>query len=174
MVYVTIDPDNSDTVYTGNQRVYRTKNDGLSWDALTPVLDGSPISAIEVAPANSKTVYVGTENGGFFRTLDDGAYWSANLASGTLPAVMITRIETAPKDAREVFISVANFGNSHVFRSTDSGSSWTDIDGSKLPDVPHHALLIRPDAPTELYVCNDAGVYVTRDAGVTWMNATAN
>jgi photosystem II stability/assembly factor-like uncharacterized protein len=174
MVYITIDPNNSDTVYTGNQRVYRTKNDGLSWDALTPVLDGSPISAIEVAPANSKVVYVATENGGFFRTLDSGTSWSANLASGTLPAVMITRIETAPGDARDVFITAANFGNSHVFRSTDSGSSWTDIDGGKLPDVPHHALLIRPDAPTELYVCNDAGVCVTRNGGLTWLNATAN
>jgi hypothetical protein len=28
--------------------------------------------------------------------------------------------------------------------------------------------------PTELYVCNDAGVYVTKDAGLTWLNATAN
>lgn len=174
MVYITIDPNNANTVYTGNQRVYRTKNDGLSWDALTPILDGSPISAIEVAPANSKAVYVGTENGGFFRTLDGGATWSANLASGTLPGVMITRIETAPGDARDVSITVANFGNAHVFRSTDSGSTWTDIDGGKLPDVPHHALLIRPDAPTELYVCSDAGVYVTKDAGIVWRNATAN
>lgn len=174
MVYITIDPNNSNTVYTGNQRVYRTKNDGLSWDALTSVLDGSPISAIEVAPANSKIVYIGTENGGFFRTLDGGATWSANLASGTLPGVMITRIETAPADARDVFVTVGNFGNSHLFRSTDAGASWSDIDGGKLPDVPHHALLIRPDAPTELYVCNDAGVYVTKDAGLTWRNATAN
>ena len=72
MVYVTIDPNDSDTVYTGNQRLYRTKNDGLSWDALTPVLDGSPISAIEVAPADSNAIYVGTENGGIFRSLDGG------------------------------------------------------------------------------------------------------
>ena len=51
MVYTTFDPKDTNTVYTGNQRVYRTKNDGQSWAALTPVLDGSPISAIEVAPA---------------------------------------------------------------------------------------------------------------------------
>jgi photosystem II stability/assembly factor-like uncharacterized protein len=174
MVYITFDPNNTNTVYTANQRVYRTKNDGVSWDALTPVLDGSPVSAIEVAPANSKVVYVGTENGGFFRALDGGATWSANLASGTLPGVMITRIETAPGDARDVFITLANFGNRHVFRSIDSGASWRDIDQGKLPDVPHHALLIRPDAPRELYVCSDAGVYVTTDAGLTWLNATKN
>jgi photosystem II stability/assembly factor-like uncharacterized protein len=174
MVYITIDPNNSNTVYTGNQRVYRTRNDGLSWDALTPVLDGSPISAIEVAAADSKVVYVATENGGFFRTLDGGAHWSANLTSPELPGVMITRIETHPANAREVYITVANFGNSHVFRSNDAGSAWLDIDGGRLPDVPHHALLLRPEAPDELYVCNDAGVFMTTDGGKTWANLTGN
>lgn len=174
MVYITIDPNNSNTLYTGNQRVYRSRNDGLSWDALTPVLDNSPITAIEVAPANSKHIYVGTENGGFFRSLDGGATWTANLGGGTLPGVTITRIETAPGDARDVVVTVANFGNRHVFRSTDSGTSWIDIDGGRLPDVPHHALLIRPDRPSELWVCNDAGVFLSNDGGATWRNATGN
>jgi photosystem II stability/assembly factor-like uncharacterized protein len=174
MVYITIDPNNSNTLYTGNQRVYRSRNDGLSWDALTPVLDNSPITAIEVAPANSKHIYVGTENSGFFRSLDGGATWSANLGGGTLPGVTITRIETAPSNASDVVVTVANFGNRHVFRSTDAGASWVDIDGGRLPDVPHHALLIRPDKPAELWVCNDAGVFVTDDGGATWRNGTGN
>ncbi|MFN8062306.1 MAG: hypothetical protein U0Q12_24355 [Vicinamibacterales bacterium] len=174
MVYITIDPHDSDTVYTGNQRLYRTTNDGVSWDALTPVLDASPISAIEVAPADASRIYVGTENGGFFRSVDGGATWSANLADSTLPGVMITRIDTHPEDAADVFVTVANFGNSHVFRSKNGGSTWNDIDNGRLPDVPHHALLIRPDAPSQLYVCCDAGVFTTRDGGRTWRNATAN
>ena len=174
MVYITFDPDDSDVVYTGNQRVYRTSNDGLSWDALTPVLDGSPLSAIEVAPADTHHIYVGTENGGFFRSLDRGVTWSANLATSVLPGVMITRIESSPLDASDVFVTVANFGNSHVFRSRDAGATWQDIDRGLLPDVPHHALLLRPDAPTHLYVCGDAGVFVTKNHGATWSNATAN
>jgi len=40
--------------------------------------------------------------------------------------------------------------------------------------VPHHALLLRPEAPDELYVCNDAGVYMTQDGGKTWSNLTGN
>ena len=113
-------------------------------------------------------MYVATENGGLFRTLDGGTHWSANLAGPELPGVMITRIETNPSDAADVFITVANFGNSHVFRSKDAGATWIDIDNGKLPDVPHHALLIRPDKPTQLYVCNDAGVFLTKDNGSTW------
>ncbi|MEI7536755.1 MAG: hypothetical protein WCJ76_06065 [Comamonadaceae bacterium] len=174
MVYICFDPNAANTVFTGSQRLYRTRDDGLSWDALTPVLDGSPISAIEVAPANSRNVYVATENGSFFRSLDGGASWSANLAGGTLPGVMITRIVTHPHNANEIYLTTANFGNRHVFRSIDAGASWSDIDGGKLPDVPHHALLVRPDQPGELWACNDAGVFVTSDAGANWRNASGN
>ena len=174
MVYITIDPNDSNTVFTGNQRVYRTRNDGLSWDALTPILDGSPISAIEVAQADSRHVYVGTENGSFFRSLDGGATWSANLASGTLPGIMITRIDTHPANASDVVLTVANFGNRHVFRSADAGATWRDIDGGRLPDAPHHALLVRHDQPGELWVCNDVGVFMTGDGGASWVNASGN
>ena len=172
MVYIAFDPNAQDTVYTGNQCVYRTRNDGLSWDKITPVLDGSPVSAIEIAGPASKNIYVGTENGGFFRSLDGGTTWSANLASGVLPGVMITRIAAQPGAPNTVFLTSANSGNRHVFRSTDAGASWVDIDAGKLPDVPHHALLIRPDRPAELYVCNDAGVFLTSDGGLSWRNAT--
>ena len=172
MVYVTIDPNDSDTVYTGNQRLYRTTNDGVSWDALTPVLDESPISAIEVAPADSDAIYVGTENGGFFRSLDGGVSWSANLAGPELPGVMITRIETHPTRAHDVYVTVGNTGNSHVFRSQNAGTTWTDIDRGQLPDVPHSALLIRPDKPKELYVACDIGVFTTRDGGATWRDVS--
>jgi hypothetical protein len=33
---------------------------------------------------------------------------------------------------------------------------------------------VRPDKPTELWVCNDAGVFCTTDGGLSWLNATAN
>ncbi len=79
------------------------------------------------------------------RGVDGGASWSANLAGPELPGMMITRIETHPSEARDVYITEANFGNSHVFRSVDAGSRWSDLDRGRLPDAPHHALLIRPD-----------------------------
>lgn len=174
MVYITMDPNDSNCVYTGNHRLYRTRNDGNSWAEASPVFDGSPISAIEVAAADSNVLYVGTENGAIFRSLDFGATWSADLRSGMLPGVTVTRIATHPTDALHVYVTVANSGNSHVFRSRNGGLAWTDIDRGALPDTPHHAVLVRPDAPAEVYVCSDAGVFMTRDGGAKWFNATRN
>jgi photosystem II stability/assembly factor-like uncharacterized protein len=175
MAYVTMDPGDARTVFTGTKRVWRTKNAGKTWKAVSPVLDGGAISAIEVARSDSNRIYVGTKNGGFFRSLDGGKNWSANLCSAALPGHAITRIDsTKEKGPDFLLITLANFGHSHLFRSRDGGRTWEDIDKGRLPDVPHHAVRIRPDAPATVYVASDAGVFVSHDAGRNWMNMSAN
>jgi photosystem II stability/assembly factor-like uncharacterized protein len=175
MAYITMDPADSKTVFTGSTRVWRTKTDARSWAPVSPVLDGGAVSAIEVAESDSKRIYVGTENGGFFRSLDGGDSWSANLSGATLPGHIITRIDTTKRlGAKILYATVGNFGHSHVFRSTDGGANWEDMDQGRLPDVPHHAVLIRPDLPSTIYVGNDAGVFASIDSGTTWLNLTGN
>jgi photosystem II stability/assembly factor-like uncharacterized protein len=174
MCYITLDPNTPTTAFTGSTRVWRTKNDGSLWKAVSRSLDDSPISAIEVAPADSKAVYVGTENGSFFRSTDGGDTWSGNLAGALVSGRMITRIETHPTRADTLFVTTAGTGGSHVFTSADGGTTWTDIDQGRLPDVPHNALVVPPDDVGSLYVANDVGVFVTADGGATWTNLTRN
>ena len=69
--------------------------------SISPKLDGSPITAIEVAPADPRYVYVGTENGGFFRSLNRGGKWSPNLSSSILPGHTITRLESHPTERND-------------------------------------------------------------------------
>lgn len=92
-----------------------------------------------------------------------------------MPGNMITRLETSQKLGADVVLAtVANSGHSHVFRSQNGGLNWTDIDKGQLPDVPHHAVLIKPDEPEVIFVANDAGVFVSRDQGATWSNMSGN
>jgi photosystem II stability/assembly factor-like uncharacterized protein len=175
MAYITMDPNNSNIVFTGSKRVWRTTNDGANWTPVSPVLDDSPITAIEIAEADSKRIYVGTNNGGFFRSSDGGNTWSADLSGSTLPGYQITRIDSTRKLGRDaIFVAVANVGKSHVYLSRDGGNSWEDVDNGQLPDVPHNAVVIRPDDPSTVYVANDAGVFVSPDSGASWQNMTAN
>jgi photosystem II stability/assembly factor-like uncharacterized protein len=175
MCYITMDPAKPTTVYTGSSRIWRTTNDGAKWEPISSVLDGSPITAIEVAESDSRRIYVGTENGGFFRSIDGGQTWSPNLSSSVLPGYQITRLETNAKTGADLlFATVANFGRSHVYRSQDGGLTWADIDRGQLPNVPHHAILILPKEPKTLFVGNDVGVFVSKDGGDTWANMTLN
>jgi photosystem II stability/assembly factor-like uncharacterized protein len=174
MVFLEFDPKDSRTVFAGGLRVWRTRDDGNNWRDVSPVLDGSPISAVEIAQADPKKVYVGTEKGGIFRSLDGGNTWSGDLAGPALPGFTITRILTSPTDAQIVYATVANFNARHVFRSRDGGQTWTDIDRGQLPDVPHHAIAIPGAKPMTLYVCSDAGVFGSSDGGDNWKSLTRN
>ncbi len=174
MVYIAMDPNDSNTVYTASYRVWKTSNDGVTWAPVSGTLDGTAISAIEVAAANSKYVYAGTEKGGLFRSVDGGATWSGDISSSILPGMIVTRIETHPKNAKTVYVTVGGTGHSHVFRSDDAGTTWRDIDGGKLPDSPHHAIACRPDQPNTLFVASDAAVFQSDDGGATWANISGN
>jgi photosystem II stability/assembly factor-like uncharacterized protein len=174
MVFITLDPNDSNTVYTASTRVWKTSDDGATWTPVSATLDGSVITAIEVAPANSKCVYVGTENGGFFSSADGGTTWSGDLASSTLPGMIVTRIETHPQNAQTIYVTVGGTGHSHVFRSDDAGVTWRDTDGGQLPDSPHHAILCRPDQPNTLFVASDSAVFRSDDSGATWSNISGD
>jgi photosystem II stability/assembly factor-like uncharacterized protein len=174
MVYIVMDPNDSKTVYTATTRVWKTVDDGVAWTPVSPDLDGSVVSAIEVAPADSKYVYAGTENGGFFRSTDGGATWSGDLSSSILPQMIVTRIETHPKKAKTVYVTVGGTGSPHVFRSDDAGNTWRDTDCGQLPDSPHHAIVCLPDQPDTVFVASDAAVFRSDDGGATWSNLSGD
>jgi photosystem II stability/assembly factor-like uncharacterized protein len=94
-------------LYAGSTRVYKSIDDGDTWDPTSKQpLDGSVITAMEVAPADPRCIYVGTTKGGFFRSFDAGGTWSKNLAGPNTPGRTVTRIETAPDNPHHVFYAV--------------------------------------------------------------------
>jgi len=174
MAFVALDSRNPQTLFVGSQRIWRTTNDGDRWTAVSGVLDGSDITALEVARADSRRVYAGTENGGFFRSTDGGVTWSDNLADTVLPGRTITRVASRADNPDLVYATVANYGNSHLFHSADGGLTWADLDRGRLPDVPFNSLAVPAAHPTTVYACSDAGVFVSVDEGGTWANLTRN
>jgi photosystem II stability/assembly factor-like uncharacterized protein len=175
MCYIALDPNDSEVVFTGTHRVWRTLDDAQNWLPVSDPLDDSPITAIEIADADSRRIYAGTENGGIFRSEDGGDNWTPNIAGSELPGYEITRLATSPRDAKVLYATVANFPSSHVFRSRDGGDTWEDIDNGQLPRVPHHVVVVVPrNGREELYVGNDAGVFSSPDDGHTWINVTRN
>src|SRR5439155_18370186 len=115
------------------------------------------------------TVYAGTDDGRLWITRNTGSSWT-EIASG-LPTRWMTRIAIDPTDATLAYVSVSGFRNgepaAHVFRTTNAGSTWTDISGT-LPDAPVNDLVLDPRNRTLLYAATDVGVFPTPDNGTTW------
>ncbi|MDJ0839200.1 MAG: hypothetical protein QNK37_21970 [Acidobacteriota bacterium] len=174
MCFIVMHPTNAQILISGTSRVWRTLNGGNSWQPVSGSLDGSSITAIEIAEADPDVVYVGTENGGFFRSTNGGNTWTADLSSATLPGKVITRIAAHPTDANHVIAVTGGYGNRHAFRSLDGGQSWADIDRGNLPDAPHGGLVFDPQNPDHLYVGSDAGVFFSPNRAATWENMSTD
>ena len=67
MMFMVLHPQDPKQLFVGGTRLWRSVDDGDNWAALSGSFDGSAISALEIARADPRRIYVGTENGGSSR-----------------------------------------------------------------------------------------------------------
>src|SRR5581483_592339 len=84
-----------------------------------------------------------------------------------LPTRTITGITVNPTTPATAYVTVSGFGSGHVFKTTNTGGTWTDISGN-LPNIPTNCLLIDPQNANTLYVGTDIGVFISTTGGNTW------
>jgi len=143
---IAFDPQNNDILYYGTQRVYRTENGGDSWSAISDDLTNGPstgnlnfgtLTSIDVSTIDNTIIYTGADDGSVWRTLDGGATWE-NISS-SLPNRWVTKVKASTQNHQEVFVTLSGYrfgeDDGHIFYSTDSGDTWTDITAN-LPDIP--------------------------------------
>jgi hypothetical protein len=173
-----IDPANSKRLYLGGGTLWRSTDGAQNWVAASSALPSSAgrISAVAISPADPGHVVFGTSKGlifyssGALSATKDTVWDSVQPRTGYL-----SHLEFDPADPHLVYATYSQYnqkaGQSHVYRSTDGGATWTGIDGSGetgLPDVPFWNVIIDPLSPSTLYLGSDIGVFVTLDGGATW------
>lgn len=179
---ITFDPNNSQTLFYGTNRVYKTTNAAGVWSAISPDLSNGTgtgnlvfgtIISISVSPLNSDVIYAGTDDGNVWVTQDGGSNW--NNVSSNLPNRWVTKVEASHFSASEVFVTFSGYrygeDNGHVFSSTDFGTNWNDITNN-LPDIPLNDIL--QDNFGVLYVASDVGVFGSNDNGASWQTVGGN
>ncbi len=172
---LAMDPENSSTLYFGTYRVWKSTNQGDTWqpvsDDLTDGFDNYfyTITTIAVSPLNPSVVIAGTGDGKVHISTNAGLTWQ-NI-TGDLPVRWVTRVAADPFDPQTIYVTISGFRWDeplpHVFKSTDLGQTWTDITGN-LPEFPVNDLVLDPDLPGRLIAATDAGIYGTVDGGQTW------
>ena len=173
---IAFDPANSQTLYYGSNRVYRSTNAASFWNAISPDLTNGPytgnntfgtLTSIDISELNSNVIYAGTDDGNVWVTLNGGVDW-IDISSG-LPDRWVTKVLASRIDPSVVYVTYSGyrFGEpvGHVYRSTNYGTDWTDISTS-LPDIPVNDIV--QDENGTLYIATDVGVMASATGGIVW------
>lgn len=146
------------------------------WDANNVTSHYSPgIGRVEtfwVNPADANHIYMGSRSGGFWKTTDGGATWQNS--TDYLVTCGVTTLDVNPNNPAEVLIGIAQGGNTNthgVYRSIDSGSTWTVTnfnpqklnwgglgDNRRIYKIAYH-----PTVANKVYIGTSAGLYISDD-----------
>jgi photosystem II stability/assembly factor-like uncharacterized protein len=195
---VPVDPDREHayTFYVGtrNGGVWKTVNNGTTFEPILDDVGPQSIGAVAIAPGNPDRVWIGTGEAynvrysyagdGIYRSDDGGETWRR---LGLEETHHIARIVTHPTDPDMVY--VAAMGHLHgenpdrgVFRTTDGGETWDKVlyIDERIGVID---LVMAPGHPELLYAATyekerlpwtyevggpGSGIYRTTDGGDTW------
>jgi photosystem II stability/assembly factor-like uncharacterized protein len=182
-------------LYTTSQHVWRSTNEGQSWERISPDLtratpstmeaSGGPITldqtgvetyptvfALAPSPHEANVIWAGTDDGVVQVTRDGGASWQ-NVTPREIPDfTKIFTVEASPHAPGRAYIAghrmLLGDYSPYAYRTDDYGQTWTSItDGIPEGDF---ALTIREDVvqPGLLYLGTEKRVWVSFDNGASW------
>jgi len=154
---------------TTSSWIYESLDGGASWKRLAK-LDGDDdlvLDHIVVDAADSNTIYVAgwrRSDGGLWVSHDRGQTWNE---SADLHGQSIRSFLQAPSDPKILFAGTL----SGVFRSSDSGASWTRISEQGSREIHEvESLAVDPADPDVVYAGTWHLPWKTIDGGKTWNN----
>ena len=159
-----IHPTVPTTIFGGFSDIYKSTDRGDTWTNLNSGV--GKIEFISISPSNADIIYVSGENGTVKKTDNGGTSWS----SITLPQDgNVKSIEIHPTNSAEVYIAYSGYLAGKVYKSTDSGTNWTNITGS-LPNIPTHQIRYKTGSTDgELFLATDLGVYYRTNTSGSWV-----
>lgn len=156
--------------------IHKSVDGGRTWRRLTEGLPADDLGKIQlaVAPRNSKILYAAvlsgepqpggrrtSDTGGIFRSDDAGESW--RRVNPLMTSYYYQHVYVDPADDETVWMPVFE-----LQRSTDGGKTFEKVNMRHVHND-LHSMWIDPADPAHIAVSGDAGVSITWDRGVTWM-----
>ena len=182
--------------------VWRSDDNGGTWQSVFDDQPSTSIGDIAVAPSNPDQVWVGTGEANLFRASMAGVGIFKSTDGGNTFAYAglgdshtIGRIVVHPTNPDVVYVAASGHGWTDnemrgVFKTTDGGKTWNKV-FYKSPRTGAWDLVMDPSNPEVLYASmwqrirrkwsdprvepgySEGGVYKTSDGGKTWTEASA-
>src|SRR5689334_5967876 len=199
---IVMAPQNPAILYVGSQHVWKSTNEGQSWEKISPDLtrhdpktmgaSGGPITkdntgvetyatvfTIAPSPKDANVIWAGSDDGMVSVTRNGGVNWKTVWTPKVATEFpRISLIEASPFRAGTAYVAMNRYQQDdfkpYVFRTDDYGESWTAITTGVEPN--DFARAIREDTKREklLYLGTEHGIYVSFDDGAKWESLRQN
>ncbi len=140
------------------------------------------INCIVFDPTNSNTIWLGTPDGGLWKSTDAGSTWSTN--TDLLTNLGISDIAIDPTNTQNMLIVTGDkFGyddgtgnfwggtySAGILKSTDGGITWnaTSLTYAQTQYTTFQRVIIIPDYPNIVLAVASDGIWRSTDSGSNW------
>ena len=147
------------TVESEGGALFRSTDDGKTWDAIKP-MEGKSIRALAMAASDSKTLVVGALDG-VFRSRDGGDTWERISPENQSEIKNIESLAIDPKNPDVIYA-----GTWHLpWKTMDGGKTWMHIKNGIIDDSDVFSIIVDPRNPSNVYLSACSGIYKSENAG---------
>ncbi len=173
-----ISPHDPRTIYHGSHVLHRTRDEGRTWEVISPdltanepdkqtVLSGEPITrditgeevystiyAIEESPIAPGVIWVGANDGPVHVSRDHGKTWKNVTPAGLPPGGRVQQIDPSPHRKGSAFIAYYRYllddWQPYIYATDDFGATWRRLtDGRNGIPLDSPTRVVREDPDRE-------------------------
>lgn len=192
---ILFSPHDVNIIYAGGNHVFKTTNEGKSWEIISPDLSrndvaklghsGGPLTSdsagAETYASLSTLVesihrpgelWAGTDDGLIHVSRDHGASWQDVTPQDMPEWGYVGVVEISTHDADTIYACATRFKiddyEPYLFRTTNGGKSWDCINGDFPAGEITRVIRVDPVRKGLLFVGTETGVYYTLNDGANW------
>ena len=194
-------PHDSNTLYVTGNVVFRSTDQGSSWEPISPDLtrhdpstlepSGGPVTKDTTGAETYATIFAfaeslhekgvfwaGSDDGLVHISRDGGKSWEKITPKDLPEWSLISMIEPSPHDPATAYMAATRYKLDDtrplLYKTSDYGKTWVNISAG----MPQHdyARVIREDPSRRglLYVGTETGIFISFDDGASWSSMQSN
>ncbi|HEX8354150.1 MAG TPA: hypothetical protein VF611_14680 [Pyrinomonadaceae bacterium] len=192
---ILFSPHDPNTLYAAGDHLFRSTNEGQSWERMSPDLTrndkskqgptGGPITkdntsveyydtifTVAESPVERGVIWAGSDDGLVHVTRDNGKTWSNVTPKGMPEWIQVNSVDASPHEAGAAYVAATMYKSDdfkpYLYRTADYGRTWRKIDAG-IPDG-SFTRVVREDPARRglLYAGTETGMFVSFDDGERW------
>jgi len=200
---IVFSPHDPNTMYCGANVLFKSTNEGQSWEVISPDLtrndkskqgsSGGPITkdntsieyydtifTVMESPVTAGTIWSGADDGVVYLTRDGGKNWgNVTPSKDIMPEwIQINSLDASPFDAGTAYVAATMYKyddyKPYLYKTSDFGKTWKKITNG-IPDGAFTRVIREdPNKRGLLYAGTETGIYISFDDGANWQSMQFN